>query len=183
MTKAKTIKLTALLLLVVCAALFASGCGAEKSALGAVKEAMLAADDTMPEMKEASSESEDAEKLFGSLSDVSYDKVKDYFLCYAAVQDGGYPCSQVERSRRLIIKTGDPPRERPRVKAEYHAADQRGDHGNEQRLFCKAERPHQADLVGQDVAEKAAYQRQKDGLDTADNDQQLSAANLFYGFV
>lgn len=83
MTKAKTIKLTALLL-VVCAALFASGCGAEKSALGAVKEAMLAADDTMPEMKEASSESEDAEKLFGSLSDVSYDKVKDYFLCYAA---------------------------------------------------------------------------------------------------
>ncbi|MBR6290446.1 MAG: DUF4358 domain-containing protein [Clostridia bacterium] len=48
---------------------------------------MLAADETLPEMKSVSSSDEDAESLFGYLSDVDYSKVEGYFLSYAAEGD------------------------------------------------------------------------------------------------
>lgn len=82
----------------VCALLLAAGivgCGgagpAENEAsqvdLAAMKEHMLAADTTLPEMKVATSDDEQAELNFGAFSDFTYDRVQSYFYAYAA--DGG----------------------------------------------------------------------------------------------
>lgn len=65
------------------------GCGKKEAPQARVdmerlEEAMMAADDTLPEMKSISSRQEDGEELFSALSDVDYDKVQDYFFCYAA---------------------------------------------------------------------------------------------------
>lgn len=53
----------------------------------ALQEAMLAADTTLPEMKVATSEDEQAELNFSAFSDFSYDRVQSYFYAYAA--EGG----------------------------------------------------------------------------------------------
>lgn len=53
----------------------------------ALQEAMLAADTTLPEMKVATSEDEQAELNFSAFSDFSYDRVQSYF--YAYVAEGG----------------------------------------------------------------------------------------------
>lgn len=79
------------LLLAACMA----GCGTEKTTqetgaavdMGALQEAMLAADTTLPEMKVATSEDEQAELNFSAFTDFSYDRVQSYFYAYAA--DGG----------------------------------------------------------------------------------------------
>jgi len=52
----------------------------------AFEERMLDADTTLPEMKKVSGLDENAELNFTALSDFEYEKVEDYFYCYA--QDG-----------------------------------------------------------------------------------------------
>ena len=71
------------------------GCGGEKTQesetaqvdLTAMWEHMLAADTTLPEMKVATSDDEQAELNFTAFSDFDYDRVQSYFYAYAA--DGG----------------------------------------------------------------------------------------------
>ena len=53
----------------------------------ALQESMLAADTTLPEMKVATSEDEQAELNFSAFSDFSYERVASYFYAYA--EDGG----------------------------------------------------------------------------------------------
>lgn len=65
------------------------GCGKKEAPeakvdMSKLKEAMMAADDSLPEMKSIDSSQEGAKELFSSLSDTDYDKVQDYFFCYAA---------------------------------------------------------------------------------------------------
>ena len=65
------------------------GCGGKEAPevrvdMSKLQETMMAADDSLPEMKSINSTQEDAKELFSSLSDVDYDKVQDYFFCYAA---------------------------------------------------------------------------------------------------
>ena len=79
------------LLLTACMA----GCGAQTTAqetgvavdMQALQESMLAADTTLPEMKVATSDDEQAELNFSAFSDFEYDRVQSYFYAYAA--DGG----------------------------------------------------------------------------------------------
>lgn len=72
-------------LLALCLFIGAAGCGAAPSkALDELKTEMLAADSSLPAMKEATSESADAQRLFSSLSDVDYSKIAGFFLAYAA---------------------------------------------------------------------------------------------------
>lgn len=71
------------------------GCGGEKTEesetaqvdLTAMREHMLAADTTLPEMKIVTGSDEQAALNFTAFSDFSYDRVQDYFYAYAA--DGG----------------------------------------------------------------------------------------------
>ena len=71
------------------------GCGGGKLAeseaaqvdLTAMREHMLAADTTLPEMKIVTGSDEQAELNFTAFSDFAYDRVQDYFYAYAA--DGG----------------------------------------------------------------------------------------------
>nr|MCR5784526.1 DUF4358 domain-containing protein [Eubacterium sp.] len=49
-----------------------------------LSKAMLAADETLPDMTTVSSNDEDAENLFGYLSDLEYDKVDSFFLSYSS---------------------------------------------------------------------------------------------------
>lgn len=86
-------KLTAL----VCALLLTAGiagCGSmenvqEETAVDmqALREAMLAADTTLPEMKVATGDDEQAQLNFTAFSDFAYERVQNYFYAYAA--DGG----------------------------------------------------------------------------------------------
>ena len=72
-----------------------AGCAEKKTAQGnesavdmqALQESMLAADTTLPEMKVATSDDEQAELNFSAFSDFEYDRVQSYFYAYAA--DGG----------------------------------------------------------------------------------------------
>ncbi len=52
--------------------------------LGDLREAMLDADDTLPNMSLASSDDENGEELFAYLADYDYEKVEEYFFSYAA---------------------------------------------------------------------------------------------------
>jgi hypothetical protein len=49
-----------------------------------LQKEMLAADDTLPEMKSVSSSDENAADLFAYLSDMDYDTVSGFFLSYCA---------------------------------------------------------------------------------------------------
>lgn len=49
-----------------------------------LEKSMLAADDSLPEMKATGSWEDNAESAFAYLSDLSYDKVRGFFLAYAA---------------------------------------------------------------------------------------------------
>jgi hypothetical protein len=51
-----------------------------------LQTAMLAADDSLPQMQTVNSSSEDAARLFAYLSDMDYEKVNSFFLAYC--QDG-----------------------------------------------------------------------------------------------
>lgn len=71
-----------------------TGCGGKETAqedpaidMQALQESMLAADTTLPEMKVATSDDEQAELNFTAFSDFSYERVQSYFYAYAA--DGG----------------------------------------------------------------------------------------------
>lgn len=70
-----------------------TGCGKEEAPVEKTvdmqkfQEEMLAADTTLPEMKEVSSKDENADLNFTALSDIDYDMVEDYFYCYAADGD------------------------------------------------------------------------------------------------
>lgn len=72
-----------------------AGCGGEETKqpdgaaidMQALQESMLAADTTLPEMKVATSDDEQAELNFSAFSDFAYDRVQSYFYAYAA--DGG----------------------------------------------------------------------------------------------
>ena len=83
--------LVCVLLLTACMA----GCGAQTTAqeagaavdMQALQESMLAADTTLPEMKVATSDDEQAELNFSAVSDFEYDRVQSYFYAYAS--DGG----------------------------------------------------------------------------------------------
>ena len=71
------------------------GCGAKETVqekgvavdMQALQKSMLAADTTLPEMKVATSDDEQAELNFTAFSDFDYDRVQSYFYAYAA--DGG----------------------------------------------------------------------------------------------
>jgi hypothetical protein len=52
--------------------------------LGELQAAMLAADDSLPQMTSVSSSMDDGEELFAYLSDLDYNKVSGYFLSYSA---------------------------------------------------------------------------------------------------
>lgn len=81
----------------VCVMLLAAGtigCGGKETAreettadMQALRESMLAADTTLPEMKVATSDDDQAELNFTAFSDFSYERVQSYFYAYAA--DGG----------------------------------------------------------------------------------------------
>lgn len=81
----------------VCVMLLAAGtigCGGKEAAreettadMQALRESMLAADTTLPEMKVATSDDDQAELNFTTFSDFSYERVQSYFYAYAA--DGG----------------------------------------------------------------------------------------------
>lgn len=65
------------------------GCGTKQAPearadMQELKEAMLSSDDSLPEMKTVEGSQEEGKELFSSLSDVEYDKIQDYFFCYAA---------------------------------------------------------------------------------------------------
>ena len=72
-----------------------AGCGGEETMqengtavdMQTLQESMLAADTTLPEMKVATSDDEQAELNFSAFSDFEYDRVQSYFYAYAA--DGG----------------------------------------------------------------------------------------------
>lgn len=72
-----------------------AGCGGEETMqengaavdMQALRESMLAADTTLPKMKVATSDDEQAELNFSAFSDFAYDRVQSYFYAYAA--DGG----------------------------------------------------------------------------------------------
>ena len=72
-----------------------AGCGSEETKqpdgaaidMQALRESMLAADTTLPKMKVATSDDEQAELNFSAFSDFAYDRVQSYFYAYAA--DGG----------------------------------------------------------------------------------------------
>ena len=72
-----------------------AGCGGEETKqengaaidMQALRESMLAADTTLPKMKVATSDDEQAELNFSAFSDFAYDRVQSYFYAYAA--DGG----------------------------------------------------------------------------------------------
>lgn len=49
-----------------------------------LEKSMLAADDSLPEMKVTGSWEDNAQKAFSYLSDLDYSKVQGYFLAYAA---------------------------------------------------------------------------------------------------
>lgn len=49
-----------------------------------LEKSMLAADDSLPEMKTVGSWEDNAENAFAYLSDLDYGKVRGYFLAYAA---------------------------------------------------------------------------------------------------
>ncbi|MDD6038722.1 MAG: DUF4358 domain-containing protein [bacterium] len=75
------------------------GCGAKEEApqepasqeisidLNALREAMLSADTTLPDMKLSTSDDVQAELAFGGVSDFAYDRIGAYF--YAFAPDGG----------------------------------------------------------------------------------------------
>lgn len=71
------------------------GCGSDETGqengaaidMQALQKSMLAADTTLPEMKVATGDEEQAELNFGAFSDFEYDRVQNYFYAYAA--DGG----------------------------------------------------------------------------------------------
>ncbi len=61
----------------------ADGESADAVDLEAMREAMLAADTTLPGMAVATGGDENAELNFGSFSDFDYSRVRDYFYAYA----------------------------------------------------------------------------------------------------
>lgn len=79
-----------LALVVVCSSL--TSCGKEKTKeqttvdMNELNKELLAADTTLPEMKTVTSEDENAELSFTSLSDIDYSLVDSYFYSYA--EDG-----------------------------------------------------------------------------------------------
>lgn len=96
--KKKMKVLAALLLAILC--MVTVGCGAKEEEtpdapasteasidLNALREAMLSADTTLPEMKLSTSEDEQAELAFSGVSDFAYDRVNAFF--YAFAPDGG----------------------------------------------------------------------------------------------
>lgn len=67
-------------------ALSLGACGGEKSDISMyeLQKNMLAADAGLPDMRIVGSWEENGEKTFSYLSDLDYNKVRDYFLAYAA---------------------------------------------------------------------------------------------------
>ena len=79
--------LLALLLLAAltgCAGSGSGTAGAGTTDMGDLQKAMLAADDTLPEMLSLTSEDEGAEKKFHYLSDFPYEKLDGFLLSYSA---------------------------------------------------------------------------------------------------
>lgn len=90
----KNAKKIAVLLLAGCMALgMFTGCGKEEKEKKTVcsnvdivqlQKDMLSTRDELPEMTTISSQDENAEELFATLSDMEYDKIQDYFYSYAS---------------------------------------------------------------------------------------------------
>ncbi len=71
--------------------LLLTGCGKDDSeveketvSMYELSRKMMAADDTLPEMSYVSSSDENAGELFTYLSDLDYELVDSYFLCYSS---------------------------------------------------------------------------------------------------
>lgn len=84
----KSTKRTVIVLMCM-AVLGLTACGQKTEAEGkldlpTLKDEMLAADKSLPEMKCVSSFEDGGEEYFAYLSDVRYDKIQDYFYAYAA---------------------------------------------------------------------------------------------------
>ena len=75
-----------LLIVVFCVLLGCMGCGQDTPLVSMydLSRAMLAADDTLPEMSYVSSSDENAAELFSYLSDLDYTLVDSYFLSYSS---------------------------------------------------------------------------------------------------
>ena len=74
-----------LLTLMLCVVLCACGSGETPMvSMYDLQQAMLSADDSLPDMDTVNSSSEDAETLFEYLSDMPYDMVEGYFLAYSS---------------------------------------------------------------------------------------------------
>ena len=75
-----------LLIVVFCVLLGCMGCGQDTPPVSMydLSRAMLAADDTLPEMSYVSSSDENAAELFSYLSDLDYTLVDSYFLSYSS---------------------------------------------------------------------------------------------------
>lgn len=80
-----------ILIIAVVLLIFLSACGASAEnsdsskmiPVSNLKDAMLAADTTLPELVTVSGSDEQAELNFSYLSDISYDLIEDYFYAYA----------------------------------------------------------------------------------------------------
>ena len=75
-----------LLIVVFCVLLGCMGCGQDTPPVSMydLSRAMLAADDTLPEMSYVSSSDENASDLFSYLSNLDYTLVDSYFLSYSS---------------------------------------------------------------------------------------------------
>lgn len=95
--KKKTKVIAVLVIAILC--MVTVGCGAKEETpdasasqeasidLNALREAMLLADTTLPDMKLSTNDDAQAELAFGGVSDFAYDRVNAYF--YAFAPDGG----------------------------------------------------------------------------------------------
>ncbi len=67
-----------------CLSLCACGRQSEKIDMYELQKSMVAADKSLPEMKISGSWDENAEKAFSYISDMEYNKIRGFFLAYAA---------------------------------------------------------------------------------------------------
>ena len=67
-----------------CLSLCACGKPSEAIDMQALEKSMLEADKSLPEMKISGSWDENAEKAFSYISDMEYNKIRGFFLAYAA---------------------------------------------------------------------------------------------------
>ncbi len=59
-------------------------CSGKSVDINSLKENMIKADNTLPDMKTVTNEDENPDTLFASMSDMDYSKIESFFLCYSS---------------------------------------------------------------------------------------------------